>query len=268
MSKILFVIDPQNDFMDSPNFQGSLAVAGAYADMTRLSDFLLKNPIDNVMITMDTHSVEHIAHKNWWINANGENPSPFTIISSTDIADGTWKPVNPERQDWSEFYVHTLEKNGKYPLCIWPFHCIKGTKGFEVEATFAAAVSDWEQATNKKATYITKGHNDFTEHYSGLSAEVPVLKDPTTQLNTKAIAELNQHDEIYVAGEALSHCVAYTTLDLLNNMPVEDRKKVILLVDCMNPVTGFEKAGQDFLAKAQELGATLQTSVVKKRPTP
>lgn len=260
MSSILFVIDPQNDFMDSPNFTGSLAVSGAYADMQNLSIFLLTNEIDNVMITMDTHSTEHIAHKNFWVDEQGNNPSAFTIISVKDLEAGKWKTSNPAMQEWGVNYVKTLADKGKYPLCIWPFHCIKGTKGYDVEETFAKAVAEWEKFNGKVATYINKGHNDLTEHYSGLSAEVPVPNDPTTMLNVKAIEFLNSHDKIIIAGEALSHCVAYTTLDLLNNLAPADRSKVILLKDAMSPVGGFEQVGQDFLKEAERLGAKIATT--------
>lgn len=255
--KVLFVIDPQNDFMASPNFSGSLAVSGSYTDMGNLAHFLKTESIDTVTITMDTHSVNHIAHQNWWVDQEGNKPSPFTIISVADVESGKWKAANPEHEAWGKHYVKTLADKGKYPLCIWPFHCIKGTTGFNVEDTFADVVKEWESFNGTKATYITKGHNDLTEHYSGLSAEVPVPGDASTELNMVAIDALNKHDLIYVAGEALSHCVAYTTLDLLRNLPLEDRSKVILLEDCMSPVTGFENAGKEFLLEAVRLGARI-----------
>ena len=257
MSTALLVIDPQNDFMDSPEFTGSLAVPGAYADMQRLTVYMKKNVPDAIFITMDTHAKYDISHAMWWVDVQGLAPSPFTVITPNDVTSGKWKALKPADQEHSEFYVKELAKKNKYPLCIWPYHCIDGTQGHKMESTFTQAVHAWETATGKKAEYIYKGMNPKTEHYSGLKAEVTLEDDKDTQLNASAIKKLSNYDSILVAGEAQSHCVSNTTMDLLENIGINNASKVTLLTDCMSSVPGFEKNGEDFLLIAQERGANL-----------
>ena len=62
----LVIIDPQNDFMDSP--QSALPVAGANADMDRLAEFIRTNgkKLEDIHVTLDSHQVVDIAHPAWW----------------------------------------------------------------------------------------------------------------------------------------------------------------------------------------------------------
>lgn len=258
MSKVLLVIDPQNDFMDSPDFNGALAVPGAHQDMLRLSKYISSQMPDAIFVTMDTHAVYDIAHAAWWVDSQGNSPNPFTIISPEDVESGKWKASDSAEQEYSEYYVKELASQGKYPLCIWPNHCIKGSKGHELEATFAQAVKDWENKTGKEVQYLYKGMNPKTEHYSGLKAEVQLMDDELTQLNTSIISQLDTFDNIVVAGEAQSHCVFSTTMDLLDN--IASPSKVTLLTDCMSSVPGFESAGENFLSVAGARGASLEKS--------
>ena len=57
MSRIrLFVIDPQNDFMDMEG--AALPVPGANADMSRLTAFVqsMASSIDELIVTLDSHA--------------------------------------------------------------------------------------------------------------------------------------------------------------------------------------------------------------------
>ena len=60
----LFIIDPQNDFHEG----GALAVPGAVEDTERTAAFLTKHVdrIDSVVVTLDSHQVNHIAHGSFW----------------------------------------------------------------------------------------------------------------------------------------------------------------------------------------------------------
>ena len=104
-------------------------------------------------------------------------------------------------------YVQTLAKNGRYPLCIWPPHCLIGSPGHAVMPELFAALLDWEQRF-ALVDYVTKGSNIWTEHYSAVQADVPDPADPGTQINTALIQTLLKADMIAVAGEAGSHCLA------------------------------------------------------------
>lgn len=248
----LFLIDGQKDFMDKP-VRGSLGVDGAYQDMCNLADYIIKNAkkFGAIFFTLDTHSKEDIAHAMWWVDSEGNNPPPFTIITYDDVLNGKWKAAKEEYQAYSLDYVKKLNEGNKYKLCVWPYHCIKGTEGHEVVDVLAQALKMWEQETGKKVTYIYKGENPFTEHYSGLKAEVVLADDPDTDIKMDVIEAINQYAQIEVGGEARSHCVASSTRDLVQYVAPE---KVYLIEDAMSDVTGFSDLGESFMKDMQAMG--------------
>ena len=72
---------------------------------------------------------------------------------------------------------------------------------------------------------------------------------------------------LWVAGEALSHCVAASVQDMLAYLPAPRLAQMVLLTDCMSPVAGFEAAGQAFLAQARARGVrTLAIKDAAARP--
>jgi nicotinamidase-related amidase len=110
--------------------------------------------------------------------------------------------------------------------------------------------------------------NPWTEHYSAIMAEVPDPADAGTQLNAALIAQLRAADRVFIAGEAGSHCVRATTEHIVANWAPEELGKLVLIEDCISPVTGFETHYTDFLsvmrvrglriARAAEVIAELQ----------
>lgn len=269
-NKALLIIDPQNSFIDTPNNPGSLAVAGAYQDMLRLAKRISDNPhdYDAIFITLDTHSIHDIAHPDWWRDANGQPPNPFTLISASDVESGTWHAAKEEEQAWSLSYVQELEVANKYKLCVWPPHCIEGTAGWTVSAELQSALDAWETKTGKTVSYIKKGENPNTEHYSGFKAEVVIAGAPETAFNNELATQILFYNTVEVAGEALSHCVASSVDDLLERKKqVGANTKVVLLADCMSSVTGFEANGQTFLERAANAGAVI-TFTQKSSPRP
>ena len=160
-------------------------------------------------------------------------------------------------QEYSLYYVKQLAKKNKYQLCIWPEHCLVGTEGHNVWPELQKTILNWAHKFNRNPVWVWKGLNPKTEHYSALKAEIE-LEDEDTRLNKNLINKLHQYSEIEVAGEALSHCVASTVMDLLDNSSKEQCKKVKLLIDCTSNVTGFEELGKSFLEKATEKGMTIE----------
>lgn len=252
----LITIDPQVDFCDP---KGALFVTGADKDMERLAAFINANQqrISEIHCTLDSHQVIHIAHPIFWVNSKGENPKPFTLISDDDVRNGTWRPFHPGLQAHAQNYVDTLKKNGRYILCIWPPHCLIGTRGHAVSPLVSDALVAWETKTINRVNFITKGSNFLTEHYSGVMADVPDDADPTTKLNTGLIDTLLEADEILITGEALSHCVANTIRDIANNFGDDNIKKFVLLEDTSSNVPGFEKMGTDFVKEMVGRGMRL-----------
>ena len=129
---------------------------------------------------------------------------------------------------------------------------------------------NWEKNNFANVDFVTKGSNPFTEHYSGVQADVPDNTDPTTQLNTALIGTLEDADIILLAGEARSHCLANTVKDIAAKFDSEGNseyvKKMVLLTDATSDVgdlpgsTMFEDMGNAFVAEMCSKGMELSTT--------
>lgn len=257
MKNILLLVDPQNDFCEP---SGALFVPGAVEDCARLSSFLQKNKahFSDILVTLDLHPNFHIAHPVFWIDKNGKNPEPYTTITYKHFEEGLYRPAVSSLELQVEKYLLTLENKARYNLTVWPPHCLMATWGACVQKDIYEAISLWEKHhLGKNAEYINKAPNPYTEHYSAVQAEVPIPSDPSTQTNFTFIDYLKKADQVYVAGEALSHCVANTLRDLCVYIPA---KKVIVLTDCTSPVKGFEDVGLAFVDEYSAKGMLFKAS--------
>lgn len=269
----LLIIDPQNDFCDlTPNylpndpfnpggtFTPALPVAGAHADMVRLADLMNRGlrGLADISVTLDSHHRLGIERPAFWMQADGTAVNPFTPITAADVRAGKFLPRNPLAIKRVLSYLDTLEAAGRYTLMVWPAHCEIGTWGHNVHLDVRRAYNVWEERELGIVNKVTKGSNPWTEHYSALMAEVPDADDPTTQLNRGLIDILIDADLVLIAGEAGSHCVKATTEHIADNFGAENLSKLVLLTDCMSPVTGFDAQYQGFLADMTARG--LQTA--------
>lgn len=256
----LLVIDPQNDFCDP---KGSLYVAGADQDMVRLSAMVkrLSPKLDDIHVTLDSHHYVHVAHPIFWKDSKGVNPNPFTLITAKDVREGKWTTTSPALYRRALTYVETLEANGRYPLVIWPYHCLIGSWGHNVAPELFNTFTEWEKQF-ALVDYVTKGSNPYTEHYSAIQADVPDPSDPGTQINTTLIQTLvDNADVIAIAGEASSHCVANTVRDIVNNFgDPKYAEKIVLLTDAMSAVGGFEAAATKFFDDMKAAGVKFSTT--------
>lgn len=275
----LLVIDPQNDFCDIPDAelpalasqsasQGhtlarpALPVAGADLDMKRVAHLIdrIGPELHDIHVTLDSHNPVDIAHPTWWNDDGGRAPAPFTVITARDVAQGSWKARDPREQTASANYVAALEQNGRYLLVVWPEHCLIGSWGHNVHVEVKGALDRWARRQMKLVDFVIKGTNPRTEHYSAIQAEVPDPADPSTQLNRPLIDAIACADQVIIAGEALSHCVAATVRDIADNIGEDNIGKLVLLTDCVNPVAGFEKLGNNFLRDLTARGMKTTTS--------
>lgn len=263
----LLVIDPQQDFCDG-SCQGALAVPGADADMRRLAALIdrLGQGIDAIHVTLDSHQLLDIAHPGWWRDPSGAPPAPFTVISAADVAAGQWRAADPAQQDRSARYVATLEQQGKYALVIWPPHCLIGTPGHAVHPDLFAALMRWQIARHRAVNFVCKGANPYTEHYSAIAAEVPDPDDAGTLPHTGLLGALSRAGQVWVAGEALSHCVRATVTDIADHLEADACRRFTLLEDCMSPVPAlpggldFPALGREFLKAMQARGMVIADS--------
>lgn len=235
--RLLLCIDVQKDFIEG----GALAVPGSIGDVERITRFIYNNmdAISSIMCSLDTHTAYQIFHPCWWANAAGEHPAPYTIITYDDIAKNRWRPIIGNPLD-SIQYVKELEKvgAGKKSLCIWPYHCIKGTEGSTLENEFAKMVYFHSVARKTTNRMIPKGEDAYSEMYG-------IIKPEYSQknfLNTPVLNSIEKYDEIYVVGEAASHCLMESVKQIAEyfaNRP-EVTQKITILEDCTSPITGYE----------------------------
>jgi len=258
MTVCLLIIDGQRDFCEG----GALPITGAAKDLERIAKMIEDHgdDIEDIQLTLDSHFPLHIAHPLWWQDVSGRPPKPFTLITKEDVEKSVWRPKNLAWNDWALEYTTALEKNNRYVLCIWPPHCIIGSKGATIQPSLYEAVFNWETKYFATAARTTKGSNPFTEHYSAVKADCPRSDDPKTLLNARLIDTLKEYDTILIAGEALSHCVANTIKDVADEFNLEQIKKFVLLEDASSNVSGFEQQGTDFVNEMAAKGMQLSTT--------
>ncbi|MFC5473300.1 cysteine hydrolase [Paraherbaspirillum soli] len=265
----LLIIDPQNDFCDLPadylpldpvgggKYAPSLPVPGAHADMLRLAELINLGSagISGISVTLDSHHRIDVAHPTFWTDAAGAAVTPFTQISASQVRAGAYLPRIPQALPHVLAYLDQLEAAGRYRLMVWPVHCEIGSWGHDVHLDLRHAYNRWEESTLNSVAKISKGSNPWTEHYSAVRAEVPDPEDPLTQSNQSLLDSLAKADRIYIAGEAGSHCVKATTEHIAENFGPKNIAKLVLITDCMSPVTGFETQHQEFVRSMAAQGA-------------
>ena len=264
MGTKLLIIDPQNDFCDIDS--AALPVPGASADLARLADLIARagDAVTEITVTLDSHPSVAIERVTFWRQADGQPVAPFTQITCEAVRAGRYLPRDrrllPEVID----YLRRLESQGRYRLMVWPVHCVLGTPGHNIYAPLARALADWEVRTQRPVAKVLKGMHPLTEHYSAIRAEVPREDDPGTGTNDALIDRLRPGppDRLLVAGEASSHCVRATVLDLFAGFTAAERSRTALLTDCMSPVPGFESSATAFLEGACAAGARLAASAM------
>lgn len=291
---VLLIIDPQVDFHE----RGNLAVAGATKDSEKIIDLIKRAPPTAIYVSLDTHTPNHIGHAGFW----SPTPNPFTAFS---VKDGKimgsdnieYTPVRAELQGWAVKYVTELTgKKGprSFTPLIWPTHCLEDQPGHAVYAPLKAALDAYSLAGGKLEYHI-KGQNEAAEMYSIFQAEVPSppeiysgkftktasslnsTKDTTdhaylnTSFNNELYNKLMAHGtQIVICGEAKSHCVNWSTRDLINKRNSESGEKkmrpVVLLNDCTSPVPGdmFVPATREFEEFCRQINGKQNVRIILK----
>ncbi len=251
----LIAIDVQNTFC-LPEFELFVAGrsgTGAVDDNRRLCEFLYRNlgVVTQVYPTLDTHQAMQIFHPIFLVDREGRHPVPYTRVSMEDVQQGVWQ-VDPfvcqqlemSREEGYEYllhYVKSLREGGRYELSVWPYHGLLGGIGHALVSSVEEAIFFHSQARQSQPAFQIKGSNPLTEHYSALGPEV--LKGPDGRLlgatNTALLRGLLGFDVIIIAGQAKSHCVAWTIEHLLQDPLFGGAglaERVYLLEDCTSAV--------------------------------
>jgi len=264
----LLIVDAQNTFC-IPGFElfvGGRSGRGAVDDNIRLCEFIYRNlaNITDITATLDTHLSQQIFHPVFFVDKDGNHPAPYTMIQAEQLQKEEWKfnpalapryGVTPEYgQRMTIHYAETLRQRGKYALTIWPYHAMLGGIGHALAPAVEEAVFFHSIARLSQPKFEIKGEQPFTEHYSVIKPDV--VKGPQGETlgshNDSFIKNLQTVDALVVAGQAKSHCVAWTVSDLLDDIRETDpalARKVYLLEDCSSPVV---VPGADFTQQADE----------------
>jgi nicotinamidase-related amidase len=251
----LLVVDVQNTFC-VPEFELFVAGrsgTGAVDDNRRLCEFVYRNlgTITQVFPSLDTHHAMQVFHAIWLVDEEGNHPAPYSLISAGDVEAGRWR-VNTAVADLLGIdldyaarhlahYTRGLAEGGKYDLTIWPYHAMLGGIGHALVSAVEEAIFFHGVARHSRPEFQVKGDNPLTEHYSMLGPEVTEGPDGDRLggRNTGLIDNLLTFDAVAVAGQAKSHCMAWTIDDLLDDADVRERKlaeRTYLLEDCTSPV--------------------------------
>lgn len=239
--KAIIVIDVQNCFLPG----GSLATANSRNSDALPASTLAKsiarfvnteNP-EHLFISKDFHTPGHTSFLSEADKAAGKMNFPSAAGAGTydkGIAAGRYsgRPfVNPRH--WGVAADRADQK-------LWPEHCVQGTPGADVDATFTATLNE---ANKAKQVTILKGDTADIDSYS-VVADALGNFTPHNEAGKPFIEILKESNitEVYVTGIARDVCVFWSALDLLNYwiLPAFKAGKVIKLVfmyDLTRPVS-------------------------------
>lgn len=264
----LLLIDMQRDFThpEGALYVGGRSKRGGIEDTQRVAEFVYRNlgRITEIVPTLDSHLPYQIFFSPFWRDSSGAHPAPFTVITADDIRKGRFE-VDPATAqfarefsgapsfDWARrqslFYAEELERSGRFALTIWPPHTMIGEEGHALAGIVEEARLFHSAVRRALSPVAIKGTATWTESYSIFGAEVRKRWDGRGELdrkNTKLMRDLLANDAIVIAGEAASHCVAWSIDDLLSEIRATDETlagKIYVLEDCMSSVVTFGPDG-------------------------
>lgn len=144
----------------------------------------------------------------------------------------------------------SANKKGQFAW-IWKNHCLEETSGHKIAAELQTELDLFAAQPGKSVRYHIKGQNNLAEMYSIFSAECPVKeewyeplksymytgleegqeydnkgletyeaamksKNVNTNLNTDLMDQLlGTHNKVFVCGQARTHCVKSSAIDLM-----------------------------------------------------
>ncbi len=247
----------------------SLFVPGAVEDTQRTLHWLYRNldRVTELVFSLDTHRAFQIFHPAWWQDVGGQPPPPLTPITADDVRDGRWRPTRfPEE---SLAYCERLEASGRYVLTVWPYHALLGGLSHALVPAVYEASLFHALVRDTPTRFEIKGEHPLTENYSVLSPEVTEVRGQKVgEFNTRLFQHLMSFDRVYIFGQAKSHCVLSTLLDLRHHIEETEPSKmgrIFILEDAMSsvpappldplpPALDFPRVAEEALQELQKAG--------------
>jgi nicotinamidase-related amidase len=249
----LLAVDIQNTFC-IPGFELFVAGrsgSGAVDDSRRLCEWIYRNlgSITRILPSLDTHHAMQVFHGIWLVDEHGRHPAPYTLVSAEDVASGRWRVNDAVAEALGidagyarrhlAHYTRRLAEGGKYDLTVWPYHAMLGGIGHALVSAVEEAIFFHGVARHSRPEFHVKGDNPLTEHYSVLGPEVTEGPDGDRLVGEDSglVSTLRSFDAVVVAGQAKSHCVAWTIDDLLEYDELRQLAEcTYLLEDCTSPI--------------------------------
>ena len=274
----LVLIDVQNTFClpDFELFVAGRSGRGAVEDNERLMRFIYRylGHISGITATMDTHHPLQVFHALFLVDEDGTHPPPNTIITDQEVREGRWK-VNPEAaaslgmdpdqaDEYLRYYTSQLAERDKFDLLVWPYHAMLGGIGHALVSGIEEAVFFHSIARQAQPDIHLKGDHPLTEAYSAVGPEVS--RGPRGEIlaprSRFLLEKVEQSRAVIIAGQAQSHCVAWTVSDLLEQIRERDpalAERVYLLEDCTSPVVipgavDFTQSAEEAFDRFQQAG--------------
>jgi nicotinamidase-related amidase len=207
----LLIIDPQKDFLDE-GYKGSkneayglgnLPVAGSKKDIENIIKMLnneeMKDKINSINVSLDTHTRNHIANASLWKIIEGDFiGKEIPSVTAVSIKDGKWHGlpvvdatsgdlfmkdliIEPDfvklgaNEDdkivldtWFKYYYNYNAVEGRNGLTLWADHCIEELEGHTVNTMLKNALDKSVKTVN----YHIKGQNCLVEMFSIMKADL------------------------------------------------------------------------------------------------
>ena len=248
----LLAVDVQHFCIpDFELFVAGRSGTGAVDDNRRLCEFIYRNlgTITRIFPSLDTHRAMQIFHP--LADRRGRQPhrSP-TRSSRPRMANGRWR-VNPAVAeaigldvDYAArhlaYYTRRLADGGKFDLTIWlTTRCsaASATRSCRRSRRRSSSTASPATASPPSGQGRQPAHRALLDARSG--GDGGLDGDRLDRLNTDLIDALLTFDAVVVAGQAKSHCVAWTIDDLISGDEASVRRlaeQTYLLEDCTSPV--------------------------------
>jgi nicotinamidase-related amidase len=238
-------------------------VVGANADLQRLASFVNATALDGITVTLDSHPSVAVERTSFWRTSDGSAVAPFTFVTAQDVRAGVYLPKNISLIERVLAMLELLQARGRAGLVVWPIHCVTGTWGHNIQPDLMQQLNLWEQKNQQAVRKVLKGEYFLTEHFGVFEADAPDANVSSTLFNSAlAQALLHGTTTLFIAGQASSHCVAASFDQLVGYIQAHSlaMPHMVLLKDCMSPVTGFEADAAALFERATAVGAAMMTA--------
>jgi len=258
---------------------GRLSVTGAWDDISRglTFDYEMLPHTTAHALSFDTHTVldssfdtaRFVATRDETVMVGTPfeyrvlknlHPRPFTIIHGKDVwhktlnPNGLWWPVrNQETTDkhmGMYDYVAKLEASGRKTSVVpkkqlhqlWWKHNTRFTFGAGPEPTVWENIMLHAYTRDREPILFLKGLTD-PEYFGIFEPQVVIGGDPFAQPNLEGLQMYTQFDLIIIDGEAASHCVLNTGIQMVDHIGSKDPSqisKLIMVTDGSSNIPGSE----------------------------